>query len=440
MQARTTTSDGTMYLLYNIITAIFSLLLAPFACGALLARKKYRAGFLEKCGMIEPWSGAERPIWVHAVSVGEVMAAVPFVKEIKQRFPDIPLVVSTITETGHQTAQRHLGQADRIIYFPYDYAFIVRRVVRAMSPRVFIMLETEIWPNFLRELSRQAIPVLMVSGRISERSFKNYKFFSFFFRQVLSHIDCLCMQTAEDAQRIIDIGAPQERVLVGGNIKFDLQVPPITLQEQEQLRREFGLGPDRQIFIAGSTHRGEEEIVLTVFAALRKRFPLLVLILAPRHPERFDEAEALLRQSGLAYVRRTALKDGAHAQGFCVILLDTIGELFKTYSMGAIVFIGGSLVPVGGHNVLEPAVFSKPVIFGRYMNNFREIARMLLQKHAGLQVAGAEQFEAQALRLLQQPDICREIGDNAFRVIQDNSGAVRRSVDMLEAALGPKAR
>ena len=429
-----------MYLLYNSIIAIFSVLLAPFACAALLARKKYRAGFLEKCGMIQPWAGAERPIWVHAVSVGEVMAAVPLIREIKQRFPDIPLVVSTITETGHQTAQRHLGQADRIIYFPYDYGFIAGRVVRAISPRSFIMLETEIWPNFLRELSRQAIPVLMVSGRISERSFKNYKFFSFFFRQVLSHIDHLCMQTAEDAQRIISIGAPAERVLVGGNIKFDLQVPPVTLQEQEQLRREFGLDPDRQIFIAGSTHRGEEEIVLDVFAALRRRFPRAVLIIAPRHPERFDEVDILLRQSGLIYARRTVLKQEPRARELSVILLDTIGELFKTYSMGAIVFIGGSLVPVGGHNVLEPAVFSKPVIFGRYMHNFREIARMLLQKHAGLQVAGTEQFAEQALRLLENPDVCREIGDNAFRVIQDNSGAVRRSVDMLEAMLGRKAR
>ena len=215
--------------------------------------------------MLKPWAGAGRPIWVHAVSVGEVMAAVPLIKEIKQRFPDMPLVVSTITETGNQTAQRNLKQADRIIYFPFDYPFIVRRVVRAINPRAFIMLETEIWPNFLRELSRRSIPVLMVSGRISERSFRNYKLFSFFFKQVLAQVGQLCMQTAEDAQRIIDIGAPQDRVLVGGNIKFDLQVPPITLQEQERLRSDFGFAPGQQVFIAGSTHKGEEEIVLRFF-------------------------------------------------------------------------------------------------------------------------------------------------------------------------------
>ncbi len=429
-----------MYTIYNILLASISIFFAPLACAALLARKKYRAGFLEKCGLLEPWAGDARPIWVHAVSVGEVMAAVPLIREIKQRFPDIPLLVSTITETGHQTAQRHISQADRIIYFPYDYAFIVRGVVRAIRPRAFIMLETEIWPNFLRELSRRTIPVLMISGRISERSFKNYKIFSFFFKQVLAHIDHLCMQTADDAQRIISIGAPRGRVQVGGNIKFDLQVPPITLQEQERLRSEFGFAPNQNVFIAGSTHRGEEEIVLDVFVALRKRFSDAMLILAPRHPERFDEVEALLRQSGLAYARRTSLSAAPQAQGFSVILLDTIGELSKSYSMGTIVFIGGSLVPVGGHNVLEPAVFGKPVIFGRYMHNFREIARMLLQKHAGIQVTGVEQFTAQALRLMENPDACREIGNNAFRVIQENSGAVRRSIDMLEAVLGEKGQ
>jgi 3-deoxy-D-manno-octulosonic-acid transferase len=429
-----------MYTIYNIILSILSVVFAPLACAALLVRKKYRAGFLEKCGMLNPWAGAGRPIWVHAVSVGEVMAAVPLIKEIKQRFPDVPLVVSTITETGNQTAHRNLKQADRIIYFPFDYPFIVRRVARSVNPRVFIMLETEIWPNFLRELSRRSIPVLMISGRISERSFRNYKLFGFFFKQVLAQISRLCMQTAEDAQRIIDIGAPQERVLVGGNIKFDLQVPPITLPEQERLRSDFGFAPEQQVFIAGSTHKGEEEIIIAVFSAIRRRFPQSALILAPRHPERFDEVDLLLRQSGLLYARRTALKQEPRARELSVILLDTIGELFKTYSMGTVVFIGGSLVPIGGHNVLEPAVFGKPVIFGRHMHNFREIARMLLQKNAGIQVTGQEQFAAQALRLFENPDACREMGQNAFRVIQENIGAVQCSVAILEKVLGQSPR
>ncbi len=429
-----------MYTIYNSILAILSVVCAPLACAALLSRKKYRAGFLEKCGLLKPRAGSGRPIWVHAVSVGEVMAAVPLIKEIKQRFPDVPLVVSTITETGNQTAHRNLKQADRIIYFPFDYPFIVSRVVRAVNPRVFIMLETEIWPNFLRELSRRSIPVLMISGRISERSFRNYKLFSFFFKRVLTQVSRLCMQTAEDAQRIIDIGAPQERVLVGGNIKFDLQVPPITLQEQERLRSDFGFDPEQQVFIAGSTHKGEEEIIIAVFSAIRRRFPQAALILAPRHPERFDEVDGLLRQSGLLYARRTVLKQEPRARELSVILLDTIGELFKTYSMGTVVFIGGSLVPVGGHNVLEPAVFGKPVIFGRHMHNFREIARMLLQKKAGIQVTGQEQLTAQALQLFENPDACGEIGRNAFGVIQENIGAVRRSVDMLEAVLGQSPR
>jgi len=426
-----------MYTIYNILLAVVSLVFAPFAGAALLSRKKYRAGFAEKCGIIKPWQDSERPIWVHAVSVGEVMAAVPLIKEIKRRYPGLPLVVSTITETGNQTARNHLKQADRIMYFPYDYSFIVKSVVRAINPRVFIMLETEIWPNFLRELSRRSIPVVMISGRISERSFRNYKLFSFFFKQVLAHVSRLCMQTAEDAQRIIAIGAPRERVLVGGNIKFDIQVPPITIEEQERLRSDFGFTPKQQVFIAGSTHKGEEETVLTVFLTIRERFPAAELILAPRHPERFDETESLLRQSGLLYARRTALKAGPRTKGVSVILLDTIGELFKTYSMGTVVFIGGSLVPIGGHNVLEPAVFGKPVIFGRHMHNFREIARMLRQKKAGIQVAGVEQFTTEALRLFENPAACEEMGRNAFRVIQDNIGAVERSVDILGNYIHP---
>lgn len=420
-----------LYAIYNALLAVVTLALGPFACAALLARKKYRAGFLEKCGRLQPWTGAGRPIWVHAVSVGEVMAAVPLIKEIKRRYPDLPLIVSTITETGNQTARHHLKQADGIIYFPYDYFFIVKSIIGAINPRVFIMLETEIWPNFLRELSRRNIPVVMISGRISERSFRNYKLFSFFFKKVLSHVSRLCMQTAEDAQRIIAIGAPQSHVLVGGNIKFDLQVPPITLEEQERLRSDFGFAPGQQIFIAGSTHKGEEEIVLKAFSAARRRFPDAALILAPRHPERFDETEALLRQSGLPYARRTALKAQPGQKGANIILLDTIGELFKTYSMGTVVFIGGSIVPIGGHNVLEPAVFGKPVIFGRHMHNFREIARMLRQKQAGIQISEPEQLTTEVLRLFENPAACEEIGRNAFRVIQDNIGAVKRSVDIL---------
>lgn len=428
-----------MYTIYNILLALVSLVVAPFAGAALCARKKYRAGFFEKCGFIEPWNGPVRPIWVHAVSVGEVMAAVPLVKEIKRRYPGLPLVVSTITETGNQTARQHLRQADRVIYFPYDYPVIVRAVARAINPQIFIMLETEIWPNFLRELSGRGIPVLMISGRISERSFRNYRLFRFFFTRVLARVSRLCMQSAEDAQRITAIGAQSGRVLVGGNIKFDLQVPPITLQEQERLRGDFGFAPGQQIFIAGSTHRGEEEAVLSVFTAIRRRFPAAALILAPRHPERFDEVESLLRQSGLSYVRRTVLQQGRQAPGAAVILLDTIGELFKTYSTGTVVFIGGSLVPVGGHNVLEPAVFGKPVIFGRHMHNFREIARMMRRRQAGIEVAGVEAFTAEALRLFENPEVCEEIGGNAFRVIQENIGAVRRSVDILDEFVKPAA-
>ena len=221
-----------MYFAYNSLLLLLTILLAPLACLLLLARRKYRVGFFKKCGLvIRPLPFSTQPLWIHAVSVGEVMAAVPLIREIKRRYPGMPIIVSTVTETGNLTAHRNLRNVDQVIFFPFDYSFIVRWVIARIRPRAFIALETEIWPNFLRELRRQRIPAMIVSGRISSRSFKNYYFFRFFFRRVLDTVDCFCMQTQRDAERIISMGAAPERVVTAGNVKFDHQVPPISDQE-----------------------------------------------------------------------------------------------------------------------------------------------------------------------------------------------------------------
>lgn len=426
-----------MYLVYNSLLLLLTILLSPLVCLLLLARRKYRVGFLKKCGLVlHPLPFSRRPLWIHAVSVGEVMAAVPLIREIKRRYPDLPILVSTVTETGNLTAHRNLKNVDQVIFFPFDYSFIVRRVIARVRPRAFIALETEIWPNFLRELRRQHISSMIVSGRISSRSFKNYYFFRFFFKRVLETVACFCMQTQRDAERIISMGAAPDRVVTAGNVKFDHQVPPISDEEHRKICRDLHLHERQTVFIAGSTHRGEEEIVVEVFKAVKQKFPDMVLIIAPRHPERFDEVASLLRQTGLPWVRKTMLAASSNNPAHDIILLDTIGELAKVYSLGTVIFIGGSLVPVGGHNVLEPAVFKKPVLFGGFMSNFSEIAKILKRRSAARQVHDRDEFIRQMLALLDDSGLRERIGKAAFEVIEENTGAVNKSVDQLDRLLG----
>jgi len=428
-----------MFFLYNAVLIILIILLSPMICIILLLRRKYRCGFLQKIGFL-PWTHVtgklqSKPIWVHAVSVGEVMATIPLIKEIKKCYPHIPVVLSTVTETGHFTAQRNAKGFDHVLYFPFDFPWIVKKAISNIQPLMFLTLETEIWPNFLRELKRQGIPSMMVSGRISQNSFRSYFFFRVFFKKVLSMISFFCMQTEMDRKRILDIGADHKKTIVTGSIKFDQQLPAITVEENEEIYRALNLKPEQNIFIAGSTHKGEEELIVSVFQELKNKVPDLIMILAPRHPERFEDVALLLKQTCVDFIRKTELASKPGYNLPPVILLDTIGELSKIYSIGTIIYIGGSLVPVGGHNVLEPAVFSKPVIFGNYMGNFSEIASILIEKDAAIRVSNRDEFAEQALALLNNKAHCRQIGESAFAVIRENSGAVKRSVDILQQFL-----
>jgi len=429
-----------MFFFYNGALLLLTVASLPLVVAALLLRRKYRCGLLQKCGLLS-WKRfcadvGSRPIWIHAVSVGEVMAAVPLIKQIRRTYPHIPVVLSTVTETGSLTARRNAKDVARVFYLPFDYPLIVRRFVARIRPRAFVALEAEIWPNLLRALSRQAVPSLIVSGRISRASFRNYHFFRFFFARVLDDIGCFCMQTATDAERIRRIGADPQRIIITGNIKFDQQMPAITAAEKSMIYQDLRISDAQAILIAGSTHRGEEEIIIDAYAALRQQVEGLVLVLAPRHPERFDEVEDLLRQRAIEYVRKTRLAQAPEDRPFQVILLDTIGELSKIYSIGTVVFIGGSLVPVGGHNVLEPAVFSKPVIFGSHMDNFAEIARILTAHGAAVQVADGTAFMREALALLQDQTRQARIGQAALKVILENAGALDKTLGVLARQLG----
>jgi len=359
------------------------------------------------------------------------MAAIPLIQEIKKSYPSQKIVLSTVTGTGNYTATINAREADAVLYFPFDYPFIVKRVVKKIKPKLFITLETEIWPNLLRELKRNNIPSMVISGRISNHSYYKYKWSRFFFSKVLNNIDAFCMQTEVDSRRIIDIGAKADRVTTIGNIKFDQCVPITSPEEKVNLCNTLNIKEDKRIFIAGSTHKGEEDIVLDIFKSLKKNYPDLILMLAPRHPERFNEVANLLSRHKLPSVKKTEITKGCKENHYDVILLDTIGELSKLYSIGTIIFVGGSLVSNGGHNVLEPVAYKKAVIFGPHMENFSEISRSLSESGGGLQVHNQEEFLLKAIMLLQNDTVREKLGKQAFKVIANNQGAIKKAMEVI---------
>jgi 3-deoxy-D-manno-octulosonic-acid transferase len=429
-----------MYPIYNILLMITSIIFFPLLCFMLIIRPKYRKGLAQKLGFLPRNTldslRGEQPIWIHAVSIGEVMSAIPLIRELKKKYPGEKLIISTVTDTGNFTAKQQVKEADAVIFFPFDYPPIVKKVINQLRPRLFINLETEIWPNFLRELNHLKIPVIMVSGRISSYSYHQYRFFSFFFKKVLENISFFCMQSETDARRIVSIGAKPERLMVTGNLKLNQNIPIRIPEDKEGLFLSLNLRESQNILIAGSTHRGEEEIILTVFRKLKQEFPDLVLLLAPRHPERFSEVAALLKGMGFKSIRRTEINlSSGGDSGVEVILLDTIGELFKFYSIGTVIFIGGSLVPIGGHNILEPAIYKKAVLFGPHMDNFSDISQILSSKGAGICVRNEKELFAQIRSLLLDGDLRASLGRAALKVIEENQGALKKSIEVIEQFL-----
>ncbi len=411
-----------MYILYNLILVLATIILSPYILFKLATVPKYRGGISQKLGRVRKGVlkvlGGTRPIWVHAVSVGEVMAAHPLIRELKKKYPGRKLILSTVTVTGNFTAKQRVPEADAVFYFPFDYPWIVRRVIQKINPVIVLVAETELWPNFFRELQRQGIPSALINGRISPRSYGNYLRFRRFFTEVFKSVTLFCMQSDEDAARIRDIGAPPDRVMVTGNLKFDQKISPAQ-------QRPVAIAAGRRVITAGSTHRGEEAILLEIFSRLRKKYPDLVLIIAPRHPERFDEVCGLITSAGYECQRRTRLKGPVRD----VVLLDTIGELRAFYGACDIAFVGGSLVKVGGHNLLEPAAMKKPVIFSRYMFNFKEISEALIQAGGGLMVKDKEELYIKLDNLLSDKQLSSTMGEKAFKVIAANSGATVRTID-----------
>jgi 3-deoxy-D-manno-octulosonic-acid transferase len=363
------------------------------------------------------------------------MAVKPLLRELKRRFPQRPLVLSSMTETGRSVAVS-IPEADLVIYFPFDFRFAVSRALRLVSPSLVIVVETEIWPNFLRHARRMGIPAVMVNGRISDRSFPRYLRFSRFFTPILNNLSALCMQSDEDARRIVAIGAPAERVFVTRNLKYDLPVKRVSPEEREELRRRYRLPDGVRIITAGSTHAGEEDAVADSYARLLAERPGLFLVLVPRHPERAVEVGTILEGKRLPFVRRSAL-DGAPAPSAGgVLLVDTIGELMNLYALSDVVFVGGSLVPAGGHNLLEPASVGAPILFGPHMHNFREISTLVLAAGAGEQIKDRPELEAALRRLLADEAARLAMGERGIRLMAEQGGAAARHLEIIGRFLG----
>jgi 3-deoxy-D-manno-octulosonic-acid transferase len=340
-----------------------------------------------------------------------------------------------MTSTGNETAKKLIPEADRILFFPIDHPFTIRRAIRKIGPRLLLIAETELWPNLLRSCGRKQIPVVIFNGRISEKSFRGYLLLKSFFKRCMKDISLFLMQTGEDRSRIIEIGAPPERTGVAGNIKFDQVFPSLTREATVGLSGSLGLQGKETILIAGSTHQGEEEIFIQLFKDLRKVHPHLILILAPRHLDRLDEVEKLLRNEGLSWKRRASLSGQDRKEISGVILLDTMGELMRFYSLGTLVFIGGSLVPIGGHNPLEPLFFKKCVLFGPHMFNFLEISRHLIAEGGAILVKDKEGLSSQLKRLLSDEKARNEVGENGFRFVQKHRGATERIFEKIRPFL-----
>ncbi|MDO8444782.1 MAG: 3-deoxy-D-manno-octulosonic acid transferase [Deltaproteobacteria bacterium] len=412
-----------IFFLYNLILLLSLLLLSPIILFKLIFDKRYIIGLSERLGnipdtVIGAMSG-QRPIWFHAASVGEVIASQKLLEGIRERFHDRKLMVSTFTPTGNKAAKEKL-KAEGVIFLPLDLPWIVRKVLKKVNPSVLILMETELWPNLIKSAGDMGIPVAVVNGRISDRSYGKYWFISPLLKRVFDNIKAFLMQSDGDARRIVTLGAEPSKVSVTGNIKFDTIVSEVNIPFMDN----WG----GAVFIAGSTHKGEDAPVIDIYMELRGKYPDLKFILAPRHLERIWEVEGVLIEKGLQYVKRSQVKG---MTGVPVLLLDTLGELASFYKYGNIVFMGGSIVPVGGHNLLEPALYGKAVLFGPHTENFRDAARILTESGGGVEVKDAGELMIWTDRLLSDKRLCDSMGDKARQAVLKNRGATGMTLEAL---------
>ena len=433
-----------MYLLYSFAMLVAALALSPYFVYQALRHNKYVGSLGQRLGYL-PVSfnlDGDESIWVHAVSVGEVMATRPIITALRQQYPRLRLFLSTTTLTGQQIARRQVADVDGVFYFPFDWVFAVRRTLRLVKPKLFVMVESEIWPNLLRECRRRGIRTAIVNGRVSRRSFNRYRLVRFFFRRVLADVDRFCVQGEETSRRLVALGADPARITITGSLKFDSLDPAMRPgRGRERVLRFFRVSPSRPVLVAGSTMRGEEERVVRAFNRVRATSAgsNALLVLAARHPERFDEVERLCREEGLSTVRRTELPIDADPRADAVIL-DTIGELAQLYQIATAVFVGGSLIPAGGHNILEPAIHGKPIVVGPHMENFAEITEAFRAHAAVVQVRSDREFEETIVSLMTDPVRRARLGAAARALVDASRGAKDKTLVVINELLPRQER
>ncbi|HWY03167.1 MAG TPA: 3-deoxy-D-manno-octulosonic acid transferase [Candidatus Acidoferrum sp.] len=423
------------YLLYSLALALGMLLSLPYWLYQILRHGKYRSGLAQRLGAVPARlandgrvSPARRVIWVHAVSLGEVLAVSGLVEQMRRSFPQHRVLISTTTDTGQELARKRFG-AENVFYFPMDFAFAVRPYLRVLRPQLVVLAETEFWPNFLRLAHADGARIAVVNARISDRSWPNYRRFRWLLGKMLAHIDLFLAQTKPDCIRLQSIGAEAGRVQVTGNLKFDVSMPPLP-PIVESLRRSLAADGAGPVLVCGSTVEGEEPPLLKAFENLRVGLPRAVMILAPRHPERFDQVAILLRQLGISFYRRSQWQEKSETLAGAVLLVDSIGELAALYALADVAFVGGSLVPRGGHNIIEPAQNGVAIVTGNHTENFRDIVA-LFQSRDALRIAGLAELPLILMQLLGDEVERRALGRRAKETIQSQMGATLRTLESL---------
>ncbi|MFH0822103.1 MAG: 3-deoxy-D-manno-octulosonic acid transferase [Pseudomonadota bacterium] len=430
-------------LFYNLlIHSVIPPALAAFYLPRVLFAKKYRLSFKGKLGILgndfRP-EGLPRPrFWLHAVSVGEVTALGPIAKSLKELLPEASLIVSTGTETGRAMAEAIVPFADGFFYLPLDFPLCVNRVIKRIDPDVLVLMETELWPNLIAALKRRGTAVAVANGRISDRSFPRYRRLRFFFEPVLDKVDMFLMSSALDAERVMAIGAPRDRVSVTGSTKLDAAFETDDQRPVENLRQLLHINPGAMVLVAGSTHPGEHEVCLDVFRSLLGRFPDLTLVLVPRHVERVPLIMAAMKERNMSEpFLRSAADNGEPRNGRNVIVVDRTGELFHIYALATAAFVGGSLVSKGGQNILEPAAWGKVVLFGPHMEDFRDARDILVRAGSGIVVTDARDLETKLAAVLHDPHKTSALGDKGRKAILEHTGSARRNAEMLAELVRP---
>jgi 3-deoxy-D-manno-octulosonic-acid transferase len=430
--------------LYNIILFVAAFFLVPYYIMRMLLTGKYRQSIGPKFGFIprdssETMKGSPR-IWIHAVSVGEVTAAAPIVSSLRELFPSACIILSTSTETGQDMARRMVPDATSYIYYPLDIPFVVSKVINLTAPDIFVPVETEIWPNFIRICREKGVKIIMVNGRISPRSFKRYSKTKFFWRNVLTSVDEMGMISPIDAERITALGVHSSRVSIVGNAKYDSLAARADDTLKHEMIDRLSIAPGSRVFVAGSTHDGEETVVLKVYKKLLEHYPDLLLVIIPRHIERRGDVLSCAEEEGFNdCITISEINRGKRHTSERVIIIDVIGELFKIYSLATIVFCGGSLVPRGGQNILEPAAWGKVIFYGPSMEDFSDEKRLLEEAGAGITVAGEADLFKEIQNVMNDPESLSKRGEAGRQIVASNMGASRRYAEMISTWLGKRA-